>query len=113
MQVSAKSKYIRVSPSKLRPIIDLIRGKSFAESQAYLRAHMMKKVRPILKVLNSAYANAKNLHADAASPDKLIVKQIFVDQGPVLKYYKPAAMGRAAVQRRRLSHITVVLEEDK
>jgi large subunit ribosomal protein L22 len=70
---------------------------------------MTKRVKPILKTLHSAYANAKQLNKDIDSPDMLFVKSIFVDQGPTLKYYKPAAMGRAAVQRRRLSHITVEL----
>ena len=109
MQISAKSKYVRVSPYKLRPIIDVIRGKSVLQALAYLKTHMTKRVRPIIKVIDSAYANAKNRDVD--SPDLLVVKTIFVDQGPVLKYYTPAAMGRASVQRKRLSHITVVLEK--
>ncbi|MBU1007478.1 50S ribosomal protein L22 [Candidatus Dependentiae bacterium] len=113
MQVKAEGKYIRISPYKLRPIADVIRGKSLAESQAYLKAHMTKRVKPILKVLDSAYANAKNLHKEVDSPEMLMIKKIAVDQGPVLKYYKPAAMGRAAVQRRRLSHVTVVLEKKR
>jgi len=113
MQVKAEGKYIRISPYKLRPIADVVRGKSLAESQAYLKAHMTKKVRSILKVLDSAYANARNLHKDIDSPEMLVVKKIFVDQGPVFKYYTPAAMGRAAVQRRRLSHITVILEKKR
>lgn len=111
MQVSAKSKYVRVSPYKLRPIADVIRGKSLAQSQAYLKTHMTKRVEPILKVLNSAYANTQNVSENKVSPEELVVKKIFVDQGPVLRYYKPAAMGRAAVQRKRLSQITVVLEK--
>jgi large subunit ribosomal protein L22 len=110
MQASAKTKYVRISPYKLRPIADVIRGKSLVESMAYLRAHMTKRARPILKTLGSAYANVRNLHKEFDSPETLVVKKIFVDQGPTLKYYTPAAMGRAAVQRRRLSHITVVLE---
>ena len=109
--MKAECKYIRVSPYKLRPIADLVRGKSLAESLAYLQAHMTKRVKPLLKVLNSAYANAKDLHKDVDSPEMLTVKKIFVDQGPILRYYKPAAMGRAAVQRRRLSHVTVILEK--
>jgi large subunit ribosomal protein L22 len=66
---------------------------------------------PVIKVLESAYANAQNLSDEKIAPEAIMVKRIFVDQGPVLKYYKPAAMGRAAVQRRRLSQITVVLEK--
>lgn len=111
MQFRAISKYVRVSPYKLRPIVDVIRGKSLAESQAFLRTHMMKKVKPILKALNSAYANAQDRSDSKVAPEELVVKRVFVDQGPVLRYYKPAAMGRAAVQRKRLSQITVVLEK--
>lgn len=111
MQVSAKSKYVRISPYKLRPIVDVIRGKSFAQSQAYLKTHATRRVMPIIKVLDSAYANAQSLSEQKIVPDELVVKKIFVDQGPVVRYYKPAAMGRAAVQRKRLSQITVVLEK--
>jgi len=111
MQVSAKSKYVRVSPYKLRPIVNIIRGKTVLESQAYLRTHMTKRVKPVIKVLDCAYANAKNLNKQAGGPEEFIIKKIFVDQGPVIKYFKPAAMGRAAMQRRRLSQITVVLEK--
>lgn len=111
MQVSAKSKYVRVSPYKLRPLVDAIRGMSLAQSQAYLKTHMTKRVKPILKVLDSAHANAKNLQVEETAPEALLIKEIFVDQGPVLKYFKPAAMGRASMQRRRLSTITVVLSK--
>jgi large subunit ribosomal protein L22 len=111
MQISAKSKYIRISPFKLRPTVDLLRGKSLAESLAYLQAHMNRRACPILKVLNSAYANAKNLHKDIDSAESLIVKTIKVDQGPMLKYFTPSAMGKAAPQKKRLSHISVILEK--
>ena len=110
MQAVAKSKYVRVSPYKLRPIIDVIRGKSFADSKSFLKIHSTKRVMPIIKVLDSAYANAKDLSSGNISPDGIFVKKIFVDQGPTVEYFKPAAMGRAAVQRKRLSNITVVLE---
>lgn len=111
MQVSAKSKYLRVSPYKLRPIVDVIRGKSLDQSLAYLKTHMTKRVKPIVKVLESAFANARDLGENSVSAQDLVVKEVCVDQGPVLKYYKPAAMGRAATQRKRLSQITVVLEK--
>jgi large subunit ribosomal protein L22 len=111
MQFSAKSKYVRVSPYKLRPIVDLIRGKSVSQSQAYLRTHLMQKMKPILLVLDSAYANAQDLLGKKVLPEELLVKNVFVDQGPILRYHKPAAMGRASVQRKRLSQITIVLEQ--
>jgi len=111
--VIARSKYIKISPWKLRPIVDGIRGRSLGKSLALLNAHMTKRVKPIIKALNSAYANAKNKNKEIDSPDMLVIKKIFIDQGPVLKYFKPAAMGRASVQRRRLSHISVELETVK
>lgn len=111
MQISAKSKYIRISPYKLRPIADLIRGKSLAESLAYLRAHTTRRTSPVLKVLNSAFANAKNLHKDVDSAESLVVKTIKVDGGPMLKYFTPSAMGKASPQKKRLSHIYVMLEK--
>jgi len=110
MQAIAKSKYVRISPFKLRPIINVIRGKSFADSKSFLKVHSTKRVVPIIKVLDSAYANAKDLSSGQISPESIFVKKIFVDQGPTIEYAKPAAMGRAAVQRKRLSNITVVLE---
>ena len=111
MQVQAKSKYVRISPHKLRPIIDVIRDKSLAQSKAYLKTHMTKRIMPIIKVLDSAYANAKNSNNEGIAPEDFVIKKIFVDEGPVFKYYIPAAMGRAAMQRKRLSHITVILEK--
>jgi len=113
MQVRAKSKHVRVSPYKLRPLVDAIRGKSFRESQAFLKTQMTKRTKPVLKVLESAYANAKAGNGSKAEPEQVMIKEIFVDQGPTIKYYKPAAMGRASIQRRRLSTITVILETDR
>ncbi len=111
----AKSKYIRISPYKLRPIVDVIRGKRIDKALAWLSTCSMKKVVPVTKTLISAFSNAKNLNAKEAVMEKLFIKEIKVDEGPVIKYYKPAAMGRAAVQRKRLSHLEIVLSkiEDK
>lgn len=111
MEFKAVSKYVRVSPYKLRPIVDVIRGKSVDKSQAYLKTHMNKRMGSLLKTINSAFANAKNNHKQDGQASDFIVKKVFVDEGPVFKYYTPAAMGRAAMQRKRLSHITVVLEK--
>jgi large subunit ribosomal protein L22 len=113
MQNTAISKNIRISPYKLRPIADVIRGKTLAESKAYLTTYATQRVKPIMKTLDSAYANARNLDANAPSEENFLVKTIFVDQGPIIKYFKPAAQGRAAAQRKRLSIITVTLEVSK
>ena len=111
MLVKAKSKYIRVSPYKLRPVVDVIRGYSVDRALAWLQTAAMKKVVPVRKTIKSAYSNAKNLNSDKIDMRDLVIKEIRVDQGPVIKYYKPGAMGRAMVQRRRMSHLEVVLEK--
>lgn len=111
----AKSKYIRISPFKLRPIIDVIRGKRVDEALVWLDTCSMKKIVPVKKTLISAFSNAKNSNPKAAELEKMFIKEIKVDQGPVIKYYKPAAMGRASIQKKRLSHLNVVVSsnEDK
>ena len=113
MQVRAKSKFVRVSPFKLRPFADVVRGKPLNHALSYLKVHEIKRVKPLIKILLSAYANVGNLDAkmkDGISMDQLFIKEIRVDQGPTVTYFKPAAMGRASMQRKRLSHIEVVLE---
>ncbi len=109
----AKSKHIRVSPYKLRPIVNVIRGKAVDDALAWLKAYSVKRVRPITKTLLSAYANAKNLNAEITSMDMLFVKEIKVNQAAVISYYKPGAMGRASTQRKRLSHLEIVLDRKK
>lgn len=110
MLVRAKSKYIRVSPYKLRPIIDVIRGYPVDRALAWLKTCALKRVKPIEKTLLSAYANGKDLNTNISSPGHLFIKEIRVDHGPVIKYYKPGAMGRASMQRKRLSHLEIILE---
>jgi len=113
MQIKAKSRYIRVSPYKLRPMINVVRGKTVEETLAFLKTYATKRVRPVLKLVESAYANAKNLDSNVATTKDVFIKEIKVDQGPTIKYFKPAAMGRSAVQRKRLSHMEVVLGKVK
>jgi len=110
MQVHAKSKYVRFSPYKLRPIVSAIRGNSLDKAVAWLNSQALKKVRPILKVVLSAYANSKNLNSASIALSEFVIKDIRVDAGPIVKYYKPGAMGRAMVQRKRLSHLQVTLQ---
>jgi len=108
MQFSAKARNIHCSPCKLRPIVDAIRGKNVGYALNVLVTTPLKKVQPIKKLIDSAAANAKNLKN--FEPLDLIIKDIRVDEGPMFRYFKPGAMGRAEVQRRRFSHISVVLE---
>ena len=111
MQVKAKSRYVRVSPYKLRPLVDVVRGGTVEKAIAFLKTNANKRVRPILKLIESAYANAKNVDSSVTSAQEMNIKEIKVDQGPTVKYFKPAAMGRSSVQRKRLSHMEIILEK--
>jgi len=108
MQFKAKSKNIPFSPFKLRPLIDVVRGKNATYALQWLATQSLQRVRPIKKLIESAVANAKNLQGVEGAD--LLVKHIVVDQGRSFRYYKPGSMGKAAPQRRRFSHISVVLE---
>ena len=109
MQFGAKAKYIRYSPYKLRPLADVLRGKNVRYALNWLTTCPLQKVRPIKKLIESAAANAKSLqNVDA---NALTIKTICVDQGPSYRYFKPGAMGRANPCKKRLSHISVVLEK--
>jgi large subunit ribosomal protein L22 len=109
MQFTAVARGINYSPYKLRPLIDVIRGKGADYAVAWCRANKNRRMMPIIKVLDSAIANAlyKN---EALTPGRLVVKQIFVDQGKALCYFKPGAQGRAMIRHRRSCHISIVLE---
>ncbi|MET3291443.1 50S ribosomal protein L22 [Brevibacillus fluminis] len=109
MESKAIARYIRIAPRKVRLVVDLIRGKQVGEALAILK-HTPKAASPVVeKVLKSAIANAEhNFEMDINS---LVVGQVFVDQGPTLKRFRPRAMGRASRIHKRTSHVTVVLNE--
>lgn len=109
MDIRAISKFVRISPYKLRPYADVIRGQSVTKAISWLKTVNVQRIVPLLKTLNSACANAKNLHPDVNVADELVVKEVRVDQGPIIRYFKPGAMGRANPQRKRLSHIEIIL----
>ena len=107
----ATARYIRMSPRKVKVVIDLIRNKSLGEAQAILANTPKAAAEPVLKVLNSAAANAENnLGMDR---DNRYFAEVYANQGPTLKRYRPRAHGRAAMIRKRTSHITVILDEKK
>lgn len=109
MEVKARAKFIRTSPRKARLVTELVKGKGVGEALNILAFTKRAPAKIISKLLKSAIANAgqvKNIDVDT-----LFIKQISVDQGPTMKRYRPRAMGRATVIRKRMSHITVVLEE--
>jgi large subunit ribosomal protein L22 len=110
MEAKAVAKYIRMSPQKVRLVVDLVRGKKVEEARQILLFTRKYAADPVSKVLNSAFANAKqNPNIDE---NILFVKEVFVDQGPSLKRWRARAQGRAASIKKRMSHITVVLDEE-
>lgn len=112
MEARAISKYNRQSPRKMRLVIDLIRGKSVGEAYAILQFSKKKAAEQIDKTLRSAVANAK-FKADEAGEfvdvDELIVTEAYVNEGPRLKRWRAAAMGRAAPIQHPTSHIIVAV----
>jgi large subunit ribosomal protein L22 len=107
MQFTAKARFVHYSPYKLRPIADVVRGKTASYALAWLTTYKNQRTIALEKILKSCVANAKNMNV---AQELLVVRQICVDQGPIHRYFKPGAQGRAMTQRKRLCHISVVLE---
>src|SRR5918995_1125306 len=105
--VRAKARYVRTAPRKARLVVDHIRGKSVDEARAILIHTPRAASRDVLKLLDSAIANAENNHELVA--DELVVGRAYVDEGPTLKRYRPRALGRATRIRKRTSHLTIEL----
>ena len=105
----AIARYVRISPRKVRLVVDLIRGKSLEEARNILRYTNKRGAYFVAKVLESAAANAVNNHD--MLEDRLYVKAAYVDEGPALKRVLPRARGRADIIKKRTSHITVILGE--
>ncbi len=109
MEVRAVAKYVRISPRKVRLIMDQIRGKQVEEALNILKFSPKKGARLLKKLVDSAIANAENnFNIDV---DRLYIKRIYADQGPTLKRYRARALGRATMIRKRTSHLTVILDE--
>lgn len=104
----AVAKYVRISPYKVRIVLDIIRGKGYKEAVAILENTPKAASDPIKKVLMSAAANAE--HNLGMDKDNLFVAKAYADQGPTLKRVMPRAQGRAFRILKRTSHITVVLD---
>jgi len=107
----AIARYIRISSRKVKVVIDLIRGKSVAEAKAILQFTPKAASIVVEKLLDSAVANAEN-NLDL-SPETLYVAEVFANQGPTLKRFRPRAQGRAFTIRKRTSHITIILDQAK
>ncbi len=113
MSAKAIARFIRMSPRKVRLVVDQIRGRSVNEAYAILQFSKKAAARPLGKTLRSAVANAQQKsegQGDVVDVDELIVSEVFVDEGPTLKRFKAAAQGRPSPRRRRMSHITVVVD---
>lgn len=107
---SAKLRYLRIAPRKVRLVADLIRGEKVEEAQTILNFTQKRAALPILKLLNQALANAKNRNLKLDKKN-IYVSKIFVDGGPSYKRTFPRARGKADIILKRTSHITIVLEE--
>ncbi len=109
MQFKAEAKYIKVSPQKARLVVDLIRGKKVYDAINVLKFTKKKSANPVLKLLNSAIANASA--TGRVDIDNLVISKINVDMSLSLKRLMPKAMGRGATIKKRMSNIKIVLEE--
>ena len=111
MQAKAAARTVRIAPRKVRLVVDLIRGKQIGEAVAILN-HTPKAASIVVeKLLKSAAANAE--HNYEMDLNNLVVSEVFVDEGPTLKRFRPRAMGRASAINKRTSHITLVVSEKK
>jgi len=108
-QAVAKLKYARISPRKVKTVLDLIRGKNAKMAMAILKNTQKGACEYLIKLLGSAMANAENNHQ--MDTDKLYVAECFVCPGPTLKRIMPRAKGSADRILKRTSHVTIVLKE--
>lgn len=107
----ASYRFARLSPRKARLVVDVVRGKQVDEALAILKAMPHRAARMAEKVIQSALANAADLQDPA--PRELMVRNIWVDEGPRLKRLRPLSRGMATIIQRRTCHIKVVLEAEK
>lgn len=112
MEYKAVHKYARTSAQKAREVVDMVRGRSVSDALSILQFTQRRAADMLRKVIESAIANATyeaQRKREDIDPDTLIVKRAYVDEGPVLKRWRPRARGRAAPILKRTSHLTVVL----
>ena len=109
MEFVAQARRLPFSVLKMRPIANVVRGKSVDYALSWLKIHQVQRSLPFTKVIESAAANAHNLKK--IEKKDLRIKEIRVDEGRTFRYYRPASRGRAATQKRRSCHISVILEQ--
>ena len=108
MEAKAKVTFVRIAPRKVKIVLDLIRNQSADKAKAILKYTPKAACEVVLKLLNSAIANAENKDMDTS---RLYVSECYVGQGPTLKRIRPRAQGRANRINKKTSHITLVLKE--
>ena len=106
--MKASATHIRISPRKVRMVVDTVRGKSVSQALSILGFTRKKAALPVQKLLKSAVANAVE-NGGISDVDTLVIDRIMVDEGPTLKRYMPRARGRATPIRKRTSHIRIML----
>jgi len=104
----ASAKFVKISPRRLRQIVGLIRGKNVAAAEVVLASLDKKSAYIVEKLLKSAVANAEHNHS--LEKDNLYISKICADQGPALKRFRAASMGRAAMIKKRSSHVLLELD---
>lgn len=108
--ITVHLRYLRIAPRKVRLVVNSIKHMHVNEAQAQLKMSPKRSSMPVLKLLLSGIAGAKNKQLNQ---DTLVIKEVRVDEGPMLKRFLPRAMGRATPIHKKMSHITLVLEEQK
>ena len=111
MKVSARARFIRQSPYKVRRVLDLVRGLPVPEARQVLQFTNRRAAEPIVKALESAVANAGHNHS--LDVEELAVVEAFADEGPTLKRFRPRARGRATQILKRTAHITIVVGDGR
>ncbi|HEU5011910.1 MAG TPA: 50S ribosomal protein L22 [Roseiflexaceae bacterium] len=109
MQAKAVTRNVRISATKVRQVLDVVRGKPVDRALSMLQYMPQKAAREVARTLKSAAANAEN-NFDM-SPEDLVIKTIYADEGPTLKRFMPRARGRADRINKRTTHITVVVDD--
>ena len=112
MEAIARKRFIRQSPYKIRYVLKMVKGLKVEAAVNKLSLTNKKASTYIIEVLNSAVSNMMNSETDV-NGDSLFIKTAYVDEGPVMKRFRPAAMGRATGIRKRTSHLTIIITSEK
>tara|TARA_B100001287_G_scaffold181178_1_gene152768 strand:+ start:773 stop:1114 length:342 start_codon:yes stop_codon:yes gene_type:complete len=112
MEAIARKRFIRQSPYKIRYVLNMVKGLKVDAAINKLSLTNKKASSYIIEVLNSAVSNMMNSETDVNS-ESIFIKTAYVDEGPVMKRFRPAAMGRATGIRKRTSHLTIIISSEK